>query len=396
MNVRPLTLLALFALVGAAFAGCVGEEEPATPASTDGDKTPPLGEVIDPVTGELTILKPLQVSVKTAAAKWVAPGTTIDLAATTSGASGAVTYAWAIGALPDTVAVTTALPNTGEIMPGASKSVKFTAAGTFEAHCHPHPFMLHNVTVIDGYAGPDKVEVAIVDGKTLGEYLYVPRDIVIAKNTEVTYVNKGSQMHTATVAKANPALKKIAIAGASGSVAVDGDGWQQIVVAATDAKGAVGITSMPIYVKPLPAPETTPVTIDMNVGKRGAVPGEAQPDQTVPLSFAQNGVATIEWSVADPVSSTGAGTVPPEANTAKIEWHLVENGGTQDTMTGASSASGTATGKVAAKPYVLTIVPVEGAKITGTLTITVVFEDPVPPAPAKVGGGDGHGDHAGH
>jgi plastocyanin len=86
--------------------------------------------------------------------------------------------------------------DTGTIAPGEQKALTFAEAGVYELHCHPHPFMLHTVTVVDG--GPAEVLVKIHDGATVEEYRYEPRNVTVGVGGRVVYLNAGREPHTAT------------------------------------------------------------------------------------------------------------------------------------------------------------------------------------------------------
>ena len=98
---------------------------------------------------------------------------------------------------------------------------------------------------------------------------------------------------------------------------------------------------------------------------------------------------TINYTFQDALAANGA----PE-NLAEIELHFTLSGETQDTLTGGDNTDSLG-GKAQAGTYTLTVIPKQGAQITGTVTIEVVY-DLVPPSPTAPAADAGHGDHGGH
>lgn len=388
----PVLATALI-LSAAALAGCFGSDgEPQTPASSDDDGLLPGSE-----TAPLKILSPLATAVTTTAAKWVQTGAQIDVAATApANAKGNVSYVWAIGPLPGTLDVKAAA-DTKTIEPGKSASLKFSQAGVFRMHCHPHPAMKHNVTVVDGYKGATTVHVQIVDGAKLNEYRFVPENVVVGKDATIVYHNNGTQPHTATLESAEPALKKVDLSSASGKVAVDGTGWQRIVVTVMDGEGRIGFAQHDVYATAeLPAAKTETFECSFAVGSQGqALPPETQPvtggDCANKLQVAQGGTLFVNWTARDAAADAGG---PGEANQATVEVHVRPQGEQQDAMTGAAAASGAVDGKVLAGAFDVVASALGGAGVKATLELTVV-PDLVPPPPTKpAAGGDAHGGHA--
>lgn len=389
----PTALLLLTGIL----AGCVN-----TPKETDGGTIDPAGVTGNdgtdgngqgpPGTSVVKPLAPLAFTVSTTSPKWVAPGASIAVAAS---ATTAASYVWSIGPLPGTVTPKAVKLDTGSakdasdwIAPGASKSITFTEPGSFLMHCHPHPFMLSNVTVVQGYAGPKEVTVKIVDGAELGTYRYVPENILVAPGTVVTYQNDGAQPHTATLMKADPPLKKLDLAKASGTVAAEGDGWQRIRLVAVDAEGRFGAQDLPIYVKPMPTYASDPLAVTFTVG---GLPEEAVASFTKSFTLEYNATLNVTWAFVDAPAKNG---VP--ANNAEVDIHVFPQGSEQDAITSETKPEGTASTAVAAGTYTLKVVPKKSVGLEGTVTITAVYADPVPPAPAMAGAGgdDGHGGHA--
>lgn len=392
---RAMVLLASLLVVGAALTGCVGQagEDDPEAASIDGDKNVP-GTDLDKLPPEgLKVLAPLATGITTGAAPWVAPGTKIDVSASApSNAKGAVKYTWALGPLPKTVAVTSADLNTKDIAAGASATLKFDKAGVYEMHCHPHPFMLSNVTVVDGYAGPSSATVYITDGATLGEFRFVPEHVVIPVGGTVVYKNVGTQMHTATQSGQQPGLKAADLKAASGELTVFGDGWQRLVVLVQDSDGRIGRAETPIYVAPLPENHAETITFEFQAGVPNAAPREAYQVQSKSFKLDFPGTAVLNFTAVDAVAATSGDTT---ANTAQVEIHLKEQGETQDTMTGDPASSGSLEGIVSASTYTLEVKAIQGVSVKFVGEFSVVY-DLTPPEPVDVtAGGGGHGGHGG-
>ncbi|HET6404550.1 MAG TPA: hypothetical protein VFH78_07875 [Candidatus Thermoplasmatota archaeon] len=87
--------------------------------------------------------------------------------------------------------------DTGDVAPEESKDLVFDRAGTYEIHCHLHPFMKQMVTVVEGDAG-EPVHVHMHDGTAREEYRYEPAALEVTVGTSVSYHNHGRFVHTAT------------------------------------------------------------------------------------------------------------------------------------------------------------------------------------------------------
>ncbi|HET6403785.1 MAG TPA: hypothetical protein VFH78_04005 [Candidatus Thermoplasmatota archaeon] len=396
---RAQSAIAVAVLIAfAGLTGCIGagkEQDPADsldPAGTGG--TGGTGGV---GAGSIVVLQPLASTITAEAAAWVVSGTEVPVSlATPANAKGTLNYTWALGPLPGTVAVTEVKADTGSkgsdyIQPGQTKSITYSASGIYRMHCHPHPWMLHNVTVVDGFTGPKTVDVQIIDGAVQGEYRFVPENIVVGVGTVVNYKNVGAQPHTSTAMGAQePPLKKLPLSAASGSVVVEGEGWQRIVAIFTDAEGRFGMTEKHIYVTselPTFPPQTHEFEFQYGASALAATPAAANGD-SVSVALAQPGLVFLNYTFQDGAAAAGV----PE-NLAEVELHFTLAGETQDTLTGEGS-SGALTGKAKAGTYTLKVIPTQGVLITGTVTVEVVY-DLVPPAPnAPAAADDGHGGHA--
>lgn len=390
---RAMALLACSLLVFGAFTGCIGnkKDDPIEENSVPDGTTPGATTTTKPP--EIKVLAPLTSTLTLDAPAWVQTGTEVPVKLTApSNAKGAVTYAWAIGALPGTSKVSNEVQLDTKLFDGngASRSLKFVTPGVYPMHCHPHPWMFHNVTVVEGYKAPAAVDVYIVDGKEQNEYRFVPENIVVAPNTVVTYHNVGALPHTATsMASQSPPLKLLPLAAADGKVKVDGTGWQRIVAILTDGEGRLGLVEKGIYAtEKLPSFEPQTKEISFEYGKPTALAPVPVPDETesFPIALAQPGFVSINYTFSDAPSSNGA----PE-NLAQIDLHFTKDGETQDTLTGGPDPEGGLSGKAVAGAYTLKLTAIQGAGITGTVTIEVVY-DLVPPAPAlPAEGAAGHG-----
>lgn len=395
---RALAILAAALVAAAALSGCIGglkDDDPVTPAGAAGDGAP-TGNDGGSLPTTLTVLNALNASITFDAPAWIQSGTQVPVnLSAPANAKGDLTYAWAIGPVPGTVAVTAAKADTGSskgadyIAPGEAKSITFVMAGVYRLHCHPHPDMRHNVTVIEGYDSPRVVEVAIFDGEKQNEYRYVPENIVVGVNTTVNYKNVGQQPHSATALPGQePSLEILPLTEANGTITVDGEGWQRIVAVFTDSEGRLGIAEKAIYATAeLPSfkPETKEFTFAYGASQLSGT-AAAPAAKSEPVTLAHGGLVFLNYTFTDAASPSGA-------SPAAVEVHFTKDGETQDTMTG-GGASDTLSGKALPGAYTLKVVPVTGAQIEGTVTIEVIY-DLVPPPPTSPGAAEeGHGGHA--
>lgn len=391
---RNVALLVSILVMGAAFAGCFGSEEddPKTasldpaPGSTGTDS----GTVTLPE-GGLKVLAALTPAIITDAPAWIQSGTKINVSGSASGnAKGAVNYTWTYGPLPGTVEVAAANLDTKAIQPGAEGKLKFAEAGVYNMHCHPHPAMTQNVTVVEGFGGPSTVTVYITDGSETGQYRFVPSEVVIPVGGTVVYKNVGTQMHTATQSSQEPALKSAGLDAAGGEIGIEGNGWQRVRLVTQDADGRIGFAEHRIYVTPeLPAFETKTIEGDLRVGLPAAAPAQARETVTDSFKLAHSGKLYLNFTATDPIGDTTG-----QASLAQIEIHLKEQGATQDTLTVDPAGEGSADAIVGAKTYSITITGAQGAAIHYVVEINVEY-DLVPPEPAMAGAGGGHDAHGG-
>lgn len=384
----PVALL----LAAGALAGCVNTpKDPTVGGATTGTRNPPATN--GGITTAPPLLRPLALTVDSPDHNWVAPGSSINVTATT--AATGWTYAWSIGPLPGTVMPSTFKPDTGSakdasdwISPGAQDSITFTEAGVFQMHCDPHPFMRSNVTVVDGYEGPKEVHVQILDGSELGSYRFSPENILIGKNTRVIYTNNGTQAHTATMSSSEPPLKALPLKASAGAVTVEGSGWQRIRLVAVDATGRLGAADLPVYVAPLPSLDPAPWEVSFQAG---GLPEQAVAPASKAFVIDHNATLTVSWTFQDAVAQNGG-----PVNNAEVDIHVFPQGETQDVITSETVPEGEATQRVLAGTYTVKVVPKKGLDLKGTVTVTGVFEDPAPPAPVMAGAGAVDDAHAGH
>lgn len=377
---RVFALAALLA-VALLVPGCTSIENradtpPTTPTS---DKLAPASITIPPaLDAKLTLAT-------ATGALWVAPGTPITLTATPpTRAVGSVEYLWAIGQVPQTAPVPQRFaPDTGSskvtdyVQPGQSRAIKFDIAGIWQMHCHPHPFVRGNISVIEGYQGPAQVDVQMLDGAR-ADYRFFPENITIAPGTVVVYHNKGSQAHTATWMQQDPPVKKLLVDGTSGTINADGQGWRRIYLYTHDSIGATGTAYSDVYVGTLPAFQPLKVPLDFTVG---GAPSEVQGPLLQSLVTNYNGTLWLNYTVSDGLNAA-TGATP---NTALITVTLKDQGGTTDGQVSDNKTADKLTTRIGSplglgQVWNFGVYPEQGAKITGLLTIEVQY-DLVPPAP---------------
>jgi plastocyanin len=299
---------------------------------------------------------------------------------------------WAIGALPGTILAPAATYDTGSKTPAdyipsnASKSITFTAAGLYQMHCHPHPNMRSNVSVIDGYQGPSTVEVQIYD------FGYAPQNIVIGPNTTVVYKNVGAQPHTATVLSNEPPLKALPLKDPKGNATVAGNGWQRVRVYAMDGDGRLGNATVDVYVAPYPTFTKAPKAMSFPAGLGPAAQQgtTAVGPQTDSFATDYNGTIYLNYTAKDAATQNGG----PQ-NLATVDVHLKMSGETQDTLTDSGKEKGTLATHAPAGSYTLSILATQGVGVNVDYTVEVVYDLPTPPAPvlASADGGGAHHHH---
>lgn len=381
---RPSLIVLAAALL---LAGCVNTaKDPTTATTTPTASTPSIG-----TSNTAPPLPALPITLRIDAPTWVEPGTSVPVSVT--GGPG-TTYLWASGQLPGTVTPAGAPLNTSLIEPGSTKTLTFTQAGLYNMHCHPHPFMRSNVTVIDGYQGPDTVDVEIRDGDATGSYRFTPENIVVGAGTKVVYHDVGKLPHTATELARTPPIKKLDFATASGmlklpaSIPMPGmdmemaPEWTNIVVVAKDAQGRVGIANASVYINAFPTPYNATMTGNFPAS---GLPESAVSPQTKSFLLDQGGALFLNFTAQDAASKTN----PALPNSAAIDIHVRAQGATSDATSSTSKATGALTTRLEPGSYTITVSPNAGANVDYTAYVTVLY-DHVPPAPTLTAGGEEH------
>lgn len=397
---RTLAILAAFALSATALAGCVGSLQPGdeldqTGAATTG--TPSAGGGATNA-AQYKVLLPLNGTVKVDGPQWVQAGADVPVSFTDpKNAKGALTYTWLAGPYPGTTTVQNVFVDTGsdpkEYIPGngASESVVYQKSGIYPIHCHPHPWMRHNVTVVDGIPATT-IEVLIVDGEKLDQYRYFPENVMVGAGSTVVYKNVGALPHTATsIGAQGPALKKLPLTAANGTIKAEGEGWQRVMAVVQDSEGRFGAVPGSVYVTatlPTFKEQSFPVEFPVGAGPLAGTPVEEQtPPQEFPVTLEQAAVVTLNYTFQDALAANGV----PE-NLAQVEIHFFKQGETQDTLTDDAATAGTQSGKAAKGTYILRVIPKQGVQITGTIVVSGVYELVPPPIDApKAPANDGHG-----
>jgi plastocyanin len=268
------------------------------------------------------------------------------------------------------------------LQPGQSAAIKFTIPGQWQMHCHPHPWMRGNITVVENYANaPAQVDVNIIDdGAHPNEFRYSPENVTIGVGTVVLFHNIGTQPHTATSLAQDPPVSKLPIEGASGgSITLATPGWQQIRAYYRDAKGHSGQSLYNVYVGALPVFQKDPIKIDFPADANGAVPPLLQSPITNSVVTSYNGTMFLNFSVSDagaPAESAGG------QNLAQVAVHLKAMGEEKDLLVKscASSSKGELFARTLVGTYTIEIDPCGGVQTSGSLTIEDVY-DLDPPAP---------------
>lgn len=369
-------------LLVALFAGCASKHEDApnpdlTAASTNGGGS----------ASGVTALAPLAVALSAPSADWVAPGTSLDVTATPpTDATGAITYTWLYGPMGGMAPITPMkTTKTDLIDPGASASITFDEAGVFYEHCHPHPWMRQNVTILDNGQPPVTVVTHFQDGATLADFKFVPATLVLPKGSTVVYQNDGSQAHQTMLLQQDAPLKQLPMKDASGKVTADGSGWMRVVVLAQDAAGRIGKAERDVYVAPLPTPLTAKYEGSYNFTAPSQVPVPppgplaSQPDVR---GFTATGAGTVWLNFTSQDGVAANAPVDPAGDQSSISVQIAsKDGTTKVASTSAPADTGSITGRISATDYTVTITPVSGEAANYTATLTVIY-DPVPPTPA--------------
>ncbi|MFA5943539.1 MAG: hypothetical protein WC876_03630 [Candidatus Thermoplasmatota archaeon] len=88
-----------------------------------------------------------------------------------------------------------------ELMPGESWSYVVTTEGTFDYHCHPHPWMLGQLEVLPNNGSAARIHVVNFTepvGADFEAWTFSPKTLDVRVGDTVTWVNVGSVMHRVT------------------------------------------------------------------------------------------------------------------------------------------------------------------------------------------------------
>lgn len=410
-----LLLVTTLALAAPLLAGCVGKgDDPAATTGTDLTQASLDGTLVPP--RPIRMLLPLNV---TTSAVWVNPGDTVQLTATapsatsvswylspraplapasTGGAScvhlmpcfdsldgqdeRAASCAAALGPGPCAPAANpppaTPKLDTGYINSGESKSIKLTTPGVYQLHCHPHPWMRANITVLPGAPSGDAV-ISIADGATNAEYRFGPEDTTVAPGSTVTFHNVGNQTHTATM---HTFLIPIKPTGKSASYVADTTGDFDVVAIARDGATGVGQSGTRLFVDPARPSDTLALGPYKGTFNAGApIPNNPQ-QESKSFSFALSFPAK---SLTIKITSTSQTPVP-----TMVSATLTRSGETSPLATMASAAEGTITAsKLPEGTYTLTIFADQGVMIDYAAEGSALL-DLSPPANSVSTGLGGH------
>lgn len=88
-----------------------------------------------------------------------------------------------------------------ELMPGESWSYNITTEGTFDYHCHPHPWMLAALNVLASNGSAPRTHVINVtepEGKEFEDWTFSPKLLDVRVGDTITWINAGTVMHRVT------------------------------------------------------------------------------------------------------------------------------------------------------------------------------------------------------
>lgn len=88
-----------------------------------------------------------------------------------------------------------------ELMPGESWSYVVATEGTFDYHCHPHPWMLGALNVLPSDGSAPRTHIINFtepEGKEFEEWTFAPAMLDVRVGDTVTWVNQGTVMHRVT------------------------------------------------------------------------------------------------------------------------------------------------------------------------------------------------------
>lgn len=399
-------LLVMLALAAAPLTGCIGaDDEPVEGSTTDGDNKTGTGDGdVSDSADQFPLPEPkvpLDASVNVSEV-WVKPGTTVTI---TSEAASATSVRYflekRVAASADPHAGHDMggdggmdhsahgggdggmdMIDTGDIAPGVSAE-PFTVENTgwYTFHCHPHPWMKFNVTVVEGAATSGVIDVHAVNGEGDDTFRFYPEDLTVAPGTQIRVHNNGTVVHTVMEEAFRPFLGE----GASVDVAVDKVGDWDVVAVATDDGNGHGEARTRLVVDPAKPEETKtwdPFTGEFTLG----TPAQPESKKHTFLSEWAMATTTVAWTTAATLpGSPSAVTVTVTAQGAEEPLAQTEEAAAEGELVMENLPAGT---------YVITITLSEGGLVDYEATVDAVF-DLVPPEDYKPSeGGDGHGGHA--
>ena len=83
------------------------------------------------------------------------------------------------------------------LMPGDSWTYNVTAEGTFDYHCHPHPWMLAQLRMLPGNGTPvtHVINITEPEGEDFENWTFSPKVLDVRVGDTVTWLNAGTVMH---------------------------------------------------------------------------------------------------------------------------------------------------------------------------------------------------------
>lgn len=254
-------------------------------------------------------------------ARWVKPNTevTIDASVSTDKDKDALNYEWIWGPRGtfDSKATGVADPcaeadkrlatfSTGCLNEGQKFDLVFDQAGTFNIHCHPHPWMRGRI-VVDESLPAAKAEHAIAN------FGYDPAVLRVGLGSTVTFVNKDPVPHTATVFDWVPGSKDGGKAAVFRATPAEGEYVARLVI--NDGKGGIATQSFGIKVS-ADAPEN-PFSKTWNSAQPlapSAVPGQTWQSPSYDTTF--DGILTAKLSWPD---QTTTGSISANFSVGRVD-----------------------------------------------------------------------------
>lgn len=88
-----------------------------------------------------------------------------------------------------------------EMLPGESWSFNLTDEGTFDYHCHPHPWMLAALNVLPSDGNAPRTHIINItepEGADFEDWTFAPKAMDVRVGDTITWVNVGTVMHRVT------------------------------------------------------------------------------------------------------------------------------------------------------------------------------------------------------